>query len=178
MNLKIDKSIIHFLTVLLFIGLSSSAQAVCNSAIPLSTPTTDFVDHNDGTVTHSPTGLMWKVCAEGYSWSAGGCATSGAISHHWDDALQVPSTLNVSGGFANHFDWRLPNIKELTSIIEIACDMPAINNTVFPVPGEGYFSASPYVRGIWHAWGVDFWRGNYGALAKTSSRRVRLVRGG
>lgn len=182
-NAKFDQILSQSLAFILFLGLSYSAWSACTSEIPLYTPTPDFLDHNDGTVTHTPTGLMWKVCSEGQSWSPGSC--TGSIGEHsWAAALQIPSTLNGSGGFANYSDWRLPNLKELASITEKACSAPAFNITVFPlfsftVP---FWSSSPYLgtgdRESTDAWAVSFGNGNNGAASRNLPRAVRLVRGG
>ena len=114
----------------LLLSLNLNAQ-ICVSAIPAATPSSDFIVHNDGTVTHKKTNLMWKVCAEGQSWNAGSCTGTPSIST-WDNALQNPQTLNVSGGYASYTDWRLPNRKELFSIVELKCYNPVINEEVFP----------------------------------------------
>lgn len=118
----------------------------CVDAIPASTPTSDFEVHNNGTVTHTATGLMWKVCAEGQTWQSSDGSCSGVASDHsWQQALQAPQTLNTGGGYAGYADWRLPSIKELTSIIEFKCNSPAINLTVFnnaPAGGVAFKSSS------------------------------------
>lgn len=114
----------------ILLSLNLNAQT-CISAIPAATPSSDFSVHNDGTVTHKKTNLMWKVCAEGQSWNAGAC-TGTPSTFTWDNALQNAQTLNVSGGYASHTDWRLPNRKELLSIVEFKCYNPVINEEVFP----------------------------------------------
>jgi hypothetical protein len=61
----------------------------------------DFVDNGDGTVTDRATGLMWQQ------------ADSGA-GYKWRDALAYAQDLVLAG----HDDWRLPNAKELQSIVD------------------------------------------------------------
>ena len=151
----------------------------CNSAVPATTPNSAFTVHNDGTVTHNTTGLMWKVCSEGQTWNAGDSSCSGSASTHtWQQALQIPQTLNVGGGYAGHSDWRLPNLKELKSIVELQCSYPAINAAVFSNIPAFYWSSSPSAYGGNHAWGVDFASG-YGRYDyRNYYNYVRLVRNG
>ncbi|UOG93574.1 MAG: DUF1566 domain-containing protein [Candidatus Thiothrix sulfatifontis] len=81
-------------------------SAFCNNpSLPESTPTRDFTIHNDRTVTHTTTGLMWKRDTEYELMS-------------WKDALDHVQTLNRQGGYAGYTDWRLPNFKEIQSIVE------------------------------------------------------------
>ncbi|MEA3291353.1 MAG: DUF1566 domain-containing protein [Pseudomonadota bacterium] len=148
-------------------------QAACNANMQQSTPTGQFTDHGDGTVTDDKTGLMWAQCAEGLSGS--GCPPGSATTHTWQAALD----LAAASTHANYTDWRLPNLKELTSIVEISCNNPAINATIFPnTPGSHFWSASPYANDSGNAWGIYFGNGYDYYGSRSSSARVRLVRGG
>jgi hypothetical protein len=60
-----------------------------------------FVDNGDGTITDKATGLMWQQADSG----------EGVI---WQDALSYAEGLVL----AQHDDWRLPNAKELQSILD------------------------------------------------------------
>ncbi|MFI3195613.1 MAG: hypothetical protein QX195_07310, partial [Methylococcaceae bacterium] len=48
-------------------------------AVP-TTPTSDFTDNGDGTVTHQQTGLTWMRCALGQTWTGTTC--SGTIKRY------------------------------------------------------------------------------------------------
>ncbi|HKJ40855.1 MAG TPA: DUF1566 domain-containing protein [Sunxiuqinia sp.] len=61
----------------------------------------NFQDNGNGTVTDKASGLMWQKADNGT-----------AIS--WDDALSYAETLDLAG----YGDWRLPNAKELQSIVD------------------------------------------------------------
>jgi hypothetical protein len=169
------------LVLLLWIALThpgeSAAAQICQPAsIPASTPTSRFTDSGDGTVTDTVTGLMWKRCAEGQSWDGVTCAGS-APAMTWHGALQAAE----SATFASHGDWRLPNIKELGSIVERQCVDPAINLAVFPAaPSSHFWSGSPYAGDSYSAWGVYFYYGygNGSGKGYGFSSYVRLVRGG
>jgi pimeloyl-ACP methyl ester carboxylesterase len=154
--------------------LSTGAQQECPPGIPRSTPDTDFNDHGDGTVTHKPTGLMWKRCLEGASGLD--CTGEAPSTHSWQAALQLAE----GSTFAGHDDWRLPNIKELASIVELGCYGPVINLGVFPNdPGPMVWSGSPdaFLRPDM-AWAIDFYYGLNGVSVRSSDNQVRLVRGG
>ena len=60
-----------------------------------------FVDNGDGTITDNATGLMWLKADSGKPMN-------------WQQALAWCEQLNAAG----HDDWRLPNAKELQSIVD------------------------------------------------------------
>jgi Protein of unknown function (DUF1566) len=145
-----------------------------NAFVIETTPTSAFTDHGNGTVTHSLTGLMWKRCVQGLSGAD--CATGTATEMHWSAALAAAVTDTTAG----YNDWRLPNKKELESLVEFCGFSPSINQTLFPAAlGSGFWSGSTYARDPAQAWEVGFDDGHTGANNKSSfSFNVRLVRGG
>src|SRR4029078_13435924 len=113
-----------------------------SASAPDSTPTTDFADNGDGTITHSNTGLIWKRCAEGQTWSGVTC-TGTSLTYDWQGALLAAA----SSSHAGYLDWRLPNDKELHSIVETCGYSPAINLSLFPAtPPAQFWSSSTYVN--------------------------------
>ena len=60
----------------------------------------DFADNSDGTITDNSTGLMWQKSDDG-------------VPRNWEEALAYAENLSLAG----HDDWRLPNAKELESIV-------------------------------------------------------------
>ena len=88
-----------------------------------------FVDNEDGTVTDRSTGLVWERkcdCPESlhhyegrYRWSA-----DGEHETIWDWLAEV----NEEGGdgFAGRDDWRIPNVKELVSLVDYEREDPAV----------------------------------------------------
>jgi hypothetical protein len=170
--------------LILAVGLPAHATTSCTAGNPNttslieSTPTSDFAPFGaaDVTVTHNKTGLMWKRCAEGLSGAS--CATGAATTMTWANALKAANTTNTAA-FAGYTDWRLPNEKELNSIVEFCGYNPSINQTAFPAtPPALFWSGSSYVPNPADAWDVFFGSGFTNANYKANSYYVRLVRGG
>jgi len=170
---------------------SAQAQSCFNPLVTPSTPSSDFTIHDDGTVTHQPTGLQWMRCSLGQSWSGTSCGGSAQNLPIWRDALQLVRAVNSgdadtdgdgSPGFAGYRDWRMPNIKELTSIHEACRRFPAVNEQVFPnAPIAGVHWSSTTVHGAAiAAWFFDFGEAatGFGLKSEALPRFVRLVRGG
>jgi hypothetical protein len=160
--------------LLLLTPSGSYAAQLCHSYWPKpSTPINRFANNDDGTITDSVTGLTWKRCSEGLSGSI--CEIGTPAIFTWQEALQV----GANSTFAGKKDWRLPNIKELGSIVERQCTMPAINEIVFPAtPTMSFWSSSPYAENQNFAWNVYFPYGISDGNNKSYKFFVRLVRGG
>jgi hypothetical protein len=156
-------------------GISQAGQ--CWNNLPPSNPDAVYQDHGNGTVTDTRTGLMWKQCSEGQFWSPGTCSGK-PIVFTWSQALAWAETAT----FAGHADWRVPNIKELLSLVEDCRVSPAINDVLFPnAPIFDFWSASPstYAYLSDRAWSVYFYDGESRVYWHRSMRLyVRLVRGG
>ena len=161
-------------------AMAEAAQTCHPASIPATTPTSQFTDNRNGTVTDKLTGLMWKKCSEGQAWDSNtnGC-TGREASYTWQDALKQAQTVNTSGGFAGFTDWRLPNITELESLVEEQCYDPAINLSVFPnTPSNYFWSSSPVAYYGYYAWVVYFSYGYDDWYYKYYNGSVRLVRSG
>jgi hypothetical protein len=189
------------LNCLFTILLPVVSYAQCSiGSIPNTTPTAQFINHGNGTVTDTKTGLMWKRCAEGSIWVKDTCTNIQFIGGQafemepneftWQGALQQAKIVNNAGGFAGKTDWRLPNIKELASLIEEQCYVPAINMAIsFPRDSlkatSSYWSSTTTAENGSYAWQVNFFNGDiYWQDKHTSSPSfgskylARLVRGG
>jgi len=160
------RGLLPFLLIELLL-LPSVAMATCNSAV---TATSDhLVDNNDGTVSDSKTALVWQKCSLGQTYNSTTNVCDGsATALTWQAALQQESV-----------EWRVPNIKELSSIVELSCYSPSINETVFPATIiSTYWSSSPYADYSDLAWAVYFGAGSDDTYDKYSDYYVRLVRSG
>jgi hypothetical protein len=162
-----------FITAALFSGAAlAEAAQTCHSYWPKpSTPINRFIENGDGTVTDTVTKLTWKRCSEGLSGEL--CEKGEPLIYTWQEALKVAAESNFSG----KNDWRLPDIKELNSIIERQCTMPAINEIVFPAtPTMSFWASTPYAGNPAYAWNVYFPYGISDGNSKSYRFFVRLVR--
>ena len=158
-----------------FTSIISSASCVNkNEQIPINKPEAVYLDHGDGTLTDRYTQLMWQVCTLGLNYSANGTCVGTSTASSWQGAL-AGANANADYG---HSDWRLPNKKELDSLVEVACYRPAIHQSLFVSTELGwYWSSTPYVDQSDRAWSVDFSWGAVEARLKNELGYVRLVRG-
>jgi Protein of unknown function (DUF1566) len=132
------------------------------------------VSANGQEVTDTKTGLIWRRCAEGMIASAGTCTGTASTFPH-EAALTRASTQAAATGVA----WRLPSVKELSSIADKTRSNPAIDTTAFPATPASYFwSSSPYVGNALNAWVVDFYGGGVYGYYRSFTYYVRLVRAG
>jgi hypothetical protein len=161
-------------------------------------PTPRFTDNNNGTFTDNLTGLVWLRNA---NCNAGQHNT-------WQDALDGVASLNATGAmFGNdcgdtsnngthQTDWRLPNIRELLSLLDYRFSGPPLSNAA----GTGQAQCEPIVDcpfspfasfRLWssttnagvlsQAWTVDL-ESQSGilqfAIDKSALRSILAVRGG
>jgi hypothetical protein len=149
--------------------------------------TLGYVDNGDGTISDPNTGLMWEKLSDD------GSIHDRNDRYTWGDAFAVKiATLN-SSSFAGHSDWRLPNKKELVSIVndEIAAPGPTVlasfNTGCAPACTvttcsctlqDAYWSSTSLAVLPGSAWGVDYATGGVVTAYKSATAPVRAVRGG
>jgi len=121
-----------------------------------------FTDNGDGTITENTTHLMWQK-------------EEADTDMDWEQALLYCENLNLAG----HDDWRLPDIKELRSIVDNTRFLPSIDTTYFPGCQGGpppYWSSSTNAAYADAAWGVHFVSGGSHYYYKIPASHVRCVR--
>ena len=92
-------------------------------------PSDRYIVHDDGTVTDTTTSLMWSQCLSGQTYDSANSTCSGTNTFHtWTEALQAAQDSN----YALYTDWRIPNAKELASIVALDRYSPAIRLDIFP----------------------------------------------
>jgi hypothetical protein len=75
-------------------------------------PVPRFTDNANGTVTDNLTGLMWMKNAD----AGNDCDGGDTGTETWTNALASAAACNTNT-FAGYTDWRLPNVRELHSLI-------------------------------------------------------------
>jgi hypothetical protein len=120
------------------------------------------VNNGDGTVTDTMAGLMWQ-------------RATAEPTYRWQGALGYCEDLFLAG----YDDWRLPNRKELRSMVDYAAYEPAVGGSVFPdtLPSCYWSSTSRDVYAD-DAWVIHFLNGSDEWRYKTKRHNVRAVRGG
>ena len=154
-----------------------NAQDCKYDSITASTPTSRFTI-SDNTIIDDTTNLEWQRCRLGTTWdgSADGCPDDDIADNEtytWDKALEAAASNELKSAS----DWRLPNIKELASIVEEACYNPAINLELFPdTPSDWFWSSSPHTTSSSDAWSISFYFGSGSHNERDDLSYVRLVR--
>ena len=119
-----------------------------------------LIDNGNGTVTDTITNLTWQQVDNGQTMT-------------WEEAMEYAATSSVGGCS----DWRLPNRKELETIVDRYKFNPAIDTTLFPnTQSQIYWSGSPANHS--NVWGIDFRSGRRVKVNPASHYLVRLVSAG
>ena len=119
-----------------------------------------------GVVLDNKTGLAWQ---DDYRDNAGEIKNT-----TWQDALVYCHELRLGG----RSDWRLPNIKELRSIVDRSRFNPTIDSVFTNVVSNYYWSSTTVVSDSSYAWFVFFEYGIDYKYIKSNKGYVRCVRGG
>jgi len=103
-------------------------------------------------VIDAQTNLIWRRCVEGMSWNGLTCV---GLDSRYTREQALTQAQSQTG-------WRLPNVKELTSIVDRSTSSPSFNLSVFPLtPLNGLWTATPFVgfdtsiQGGWYVDGVS-----------------------
>jgi len=153
-----------------------------------------YQDNGDGTITDLNTGLMWEKksmdgtdhdVTKAFVWS------SPVTDTVWDWINAINTEVGNGIGFAGYNDWRLPNVKELQSIVDYGNHLPAVNSvfhhdesagctvlTCSATASAAYWSSTTIFTVPAGAWDVFFSSGVVFTDQKTNFNFVRAVRGG
>ncbi|MDH4161176.1 MAG: DUF1566 domain-containing protein [Nitrospirota bacterium] len=130
-----------------------------------------YTDNGNATVTDNTTGLMWQQCSAGLSGA--NCTAGIQAIYSWDDAITYCEGLSL-GGFT---DWRLPNVRELSSLVDVSRVNQSID-PLFPATQSAlYWSSTINAGNTLYAWIVDFNSGRVYYNAVFNTNYIRCVRG-
>ena len=163
-----------------YVRLVSSSTAVASHFSDYSD--NRYTDNGDGTISDAQTGLMWSKCSYGQTYDANdddgdqiiceGSPTFGT----WQQAFAWAADSNANSTYG-YSDWRLPNIKELGSIVDFGSAKPAINQNIFPNTASGpYWTSTPSRANVHQTIFIGFQAGDYGPSDRISNLYLRLVR--
>ncbi len=168
-----------------------------------------YSNNGDGTITDDNTGLMWEI----QDFNPAEWLHHHGLQWDWYEAYNKIGVMNGNSGdclggtnpaaccsgvgtgtcapFAGYSDWRLPNRRELDSLVDsgrvpLAID-PAFDTsctggcdfgTCSCTASAYYWSSTSFSPILNQAWSVDFGLGNVVSNTKSLNGRVRAVRGG
>ena len=119
-----------------------------------------FSDNEDGTVYDDVTELQWQQ-------------EDDRKTRTWEKSLEYCEALSLAG----HTDWRLPNIRELASLVDERRYDPAASTVFFPTTRSArYWSSTTYDKNNAQAWFVFFSGGGSNFTTKPQAMYVRCVR--
>ncbi|MBI5559069.1 MAG: DUF1566 domain-containing protein [Deltaproteobacteria bacterium] len=136
------------------------------------------------------TGLIWEMKTDDggihdkdntYTWCDSNPATNGGdpgVCGEGTDTEDFVAAVN-DAGFGGHDDWRLPTVKELSSLLVNSGISPAIDTAYFPGTVSSYYWSS--TTGAYYAdgaWFVHFYNGYVLNDDMSSSYYARAVRAG
>lgn len=142
-------------------------------------PNPRFTDNDDGTVTDNLTGLVWLKDANCTTFFAGD--TTGANYRPWQDAVTAANSL--ASGYCGLTDgssageWRLPNIRELLSLVDYSQSGYALApNHPFNLAFQNYWSSTTLANVSGSAWTINMYYGRSNYNEKTWDPSVWPVR--
>jgi hypothetical protein len=138
-----------------------------------------FTDNSDGTITDNLTGLIWLQNANCAATLGGVAKTTTLV---WADALTWSNNLAsgscglTDGSVAG--DWRLPNRRELLSLVDYQNSNPSLpsGHPFTSVVSDNYCSSTTRVGTPANAWNVNFNTGDTSNITKTTNVYVWPVR--
>jgi hypothetical protein len=122
--------------------------------------TSRFVDNGDSTITDVISGLIWQK--------------DSSDNGSWEEAISYCENLTLG----SQSNWRIPNVKELESIVDYTKKSPSIDATFFlNTPSTTLtWASTTHANGTVEAWGVLFSFGTCQISNKSSNHRIRCVR--
>ncbi|MBD0777621.1 DUF1566 domain-containing protein [Maribacter sp. ANRC-HE7] len=112
----------------------------------------DFTDNGNATITDKATGLMWSQNDSGEGME-------------WADALSYAENSNLAG----YIDWRLPNVKELQSIVDYTRSITATDPDNVGPAIDPLFNCTPIVSEAGYDDYAYYWTGTSAYFSPAST---------
>lgn len=146
-------------------------------------PSPRFIDNNNGTVSDRLTGLVWLkngACAMFFPFDP----NMGNVARTWTAAMTACNNLtNGYCGLSDNSqpgDWRLPNVRELQSLVDygqwnpaLSVDSPLRASTQLNLD---YWTSTSYASENATRWTVNFWTGGVVNRVESTTYYIRAVR--
>ncbi len=135
-----------------------------------------YTDNGDGTLTDSATGLTWMRCALPQTWNGSVC-TGSVGAYTWSQANAASTAIR----FAGADDWRLPNVRELLTLVNWSDASIAIDANAFQGLADhmNFWTSTTAAASGSGPWDVNFaaFAGADNYNQPNDGSDVRLVRG-
>jgi hypothetical protein len=146
-----------------------------------------FVDNGNGTITDTNTTLVWEKLSDDNS-----IHDYDYTQHQWAGAFYEKVKQLNEEAFAGFTDWRVPNIKELSTLIDYSFNASPAVSTAFNydckpgctvatcscTKGSNYWTSTSLEPAGTNAWVINFQNALISNQTKTQYYFVRAVRGG
>lgn len=149
-----------------------------------------YTDNGNGTVTDNNTGLVWEKLDDNNQ--AGDAGIHDKTRTY--TFVAAPEKINVlnNASFGGRNDWRLPNVRELATLVDYGRTNPSIASVFNSdcTPGctvttcsctgiaTAFWSSTTYDWTKNNSWSVWFYEGTTSSYAKNTLLHVRAVAGG
>ena len=136
-------------------------------------PSPRYTDNGDGTITDKLTKLTWAQDAN----APGPVVCTTGVTMTWQDALDYVACLNTNS-YLGFSDWRLPNRKEIRSLIDYSQTTPALppGHPFSNVQLTIYWISTTYAEKNSSAWEINMNTGSIFFQTKTTLNFVWPVR--
>ena len=132
----------------------------------------DFQDNGDGTVSDNATNLMWT-------------ASTDSVARNWEDTLSWVQEMNDEN-YLGHNDWRLPNAKELHSIVQYGkSSVPALDTDYFSLTYDdcylwtnttcGDFNETAMTLCVGYGWSIPISSVNGGGVGPDNAEQSSMM---
>jgi hypothetical protein len=147
-------------------------QAAIRLVSGASTPKKYIVSDNQQEVLDTQTGLIWRRCVEGMKWNGTTCSGSPFYGMFQEVLERAVNQAHLTGK-----PWRVPNIKELSSLVDSTQSNISIDAVIFPATlNDQFWSSSSYAMDAFFGWMTHFYYGASYYSYSEDTGAVRLVR--